>query len=53
MDSNFRTVDWAEGASIYEVNIRQYTVEGTFKAFEAHIERNGGGYIVVDAYYPY
>ena len=39
MDSNFRTVDWAEGASIYEVNIRQYTVEGTFKAFEAHIPR--------------
>ena len=39
MDANFKTVDWANGASIYEVNIRQYTVEGTFKAFEAHIPR--------------
>lgn len=26
-------------SSIYEVNIRQYTVEGTFKALESHIPR--------------
>ncbi len=30
---------WAEHASIYEVNIRQYTPEGTFRAFEAHLPR--------------
>ena len=24
---------------MYEVNIRQYTKEGTFKAFEKHLER--------------
>lgn len=39
MNANFKTVDWAADASIYEVNIRQYTPEGTFKAFEAHIPR--------------
>ena len=39
MDSNFKTVDWAYSSSIYEVNIRQYTEEGTFKAFEQHIPR--------------
>jgi glycosidase len=39
MDANFKTVDWAYTSSIYEVNIRQYTVEGTFKAFEQHIPR--------------
>lgn len=32
-------VDWAKNASIYEVNIRQYTKEGTFKAFEEHLPR--------------
>jgi len=30
---------WAAHASIYEVNIRQYTPEGTFRAFEAHLPR--------------
>lgn len=39
MDAKFKTADWAMGASIYEVNIRQYTIEGTFKAFESHIPR--------------
>ncbi len=39
MNANFKTTDWAAAASIYEVNIRQYTPEGTFKAFEAHIPR--------------
>ena len=28
---------WAKNASIYEVNIRQYTPEGTFNAFEKHL----------------
>lgn len=35
----FTTVDWAIGSNIYEVNVRQYTVEGTFKAFRKHLPR--------------
>ena len=31
--------DWATDAVIYEVNIRQYTEEGTFKAFAKHLPR--------------
>lgn len=31
--------EWSKSANIYEVNIRQYTEEGTFKAFEEHIPR--------------
>ena len=31
--------DWHKNATIYEVNLRQYTPEGTFKAFEAHVPR--------------
>ncbi|PJJ48072.1 alpha-amylase family glycosyl hydrolase [Hymenobacter chitinivorans] len=34
-----RHPEWAQNASIYEVNIRQYTPEGTVKAFEAHLPR--------------
>jgi glycosidase len=30
---------WSRDATIYEVNIRQYTPEGTFKAFEQHLPR--------------
>ncbi len=30
---------WAKSATIYEVNIRQYTPEGTFRAFEPHLPR--------------
>jgi glycosidase len=33
------SVEWAKNANIYEVNVRQYTPEGTFKAFEKHIPR--------------
>jgi glycosidase len=32
-------VAWSRNANIYEVNIRQYTQEGTFKAFAAHLPR--------------
>lgn len=39
MIDSFNQVSWANTASIYEVNIRQYTVEGTFKAFEKHLPR--------------
>ncbi|WP_205501651.1 alpha-amylase family glycosyl hydrolase [Rufibacter psychrotolerans] len=34
-----RHPEWSKNATIYEVNIRQYTPEGTFKAFEAHLPR--------------
>jgi len=34
-----RHPQWADSASIYEVNIRQYTPEGTFRAFEQHLPR--------------
>lgn len=31
--------DWSKSATIYEVNIRQYSSEGTFKAFEPALPR--------------
>ena len=31
--------EWSKNATIYEVNVRQYTPEGTFKAFEKHLPR--------------
>ncbi|MEE4197559.1 MAG: alpha-amylase family glycosyl hydrolase [Bacteroidales bacterium] len=31
--------EWSKNAAIYEVNIRQYTPEGTFNAFAGHIPR--------------
>lgn len=31
--------EWVKNAVIYEVNVRQYTPEGTFKAFETHLPR--------------
>ena len=31
--------EWSKNAVIYEVNVRQYTPEGTFKAFETHLPR--------------
>lgn len=31
--------DWSYNLSMYEVNIRQYTPEGTFAAFEEHLDR--------------
>ncbi|MEC5158561.1 alpha-amylase family glycosyl hydrolase [Chryseobacterium sp. MP_3.2] len=31
--------EWSKNATIYEVNIRQYTPEGTFKSFESHLPR--------------
>lgn len=32
-------VEWAKDAIIYEVNLRQYTPEGTFEAFRSHLPR--------------
>lgn len=31
--------DWAEDATLYEVNVRQYSDEGTFLAFAQHLPR--------------
>lgn len=31
--------EWSINANIYEVNTRQYTAEGTFDAFEEHLDR--------------
>lgn len=31
--------EWTKNATIYEVNVRQFTNEGTFKAFESHLPR--------------
>ena len=30
---------WMMQGNVYEVNVRQYTPEGTFRAFEAHLDR--------------
>lgn len=35
----FSTPEWSKNANIYEVNIRQYTPEGTFRAFMHHLPR--------------
>ena len=37
--SEVKHVDWSKNATIYEVNIRQFSKEGTFKAFEKDIPR--------------
>ncbi|MEQ1542380.1 MAG: alpha-amylase family glycosyl hydrolase [Novosphingobium sp.] len=37
--SQVRHPAWAKTATIYEVNIRQYTPQGTFRAFEPHLPR--------------
>lgn len=37
--SGFNHVPWSHQTSIYEVNIRQFTPEGTLSAFEAHLPR--------------
>jgi len=38
-DPVFAHVPWSHQASIYEVNVRQYTVQGTLAAFELHLPR--------------
>ena len=39
MEAHFNTAAWVNQSTIYEVNIRQYTPEGTFSAFVHHIPR--------------
>ena len=35
----FSPPEWSYDKAIYEVNVRQYTVEGNFKAFEKHLPK--------------
>ena len=35
----FKKADWINTTDVYEVNIRQYSQEGTFKAFEKELPR--------------
>jgi len=37
--NGFTHVEWSKDAVIYEVNVRQFTAEGTFAAFEKHLPR--------------
>ena len=37
--AQLKTPEWVQNATIYEVNIRQFTPEGTFGAFEKHLPR--------------
>jgi glycosidase len=39
MSKDFKTVDWACTTNIYEVNVRQYSDEGTFNAFAGQLNR--------------
>jgi len=38
-ETEMKHVDWSKHANIYEVNIRQYTPEGTINAFRKHLHR--------------
>lgn len=39
MNGRYIPPEWIRNSCIYEVNIRQYTPEGTFNAFAAHLPR--------------
>lgn len=39
MTNGFKPVEWAQATNIYEVNIRQYSPQGTFNAFTASLPR--------------
>jgi alpha-amylase len=39
MNSDFESLSWTHQTNIYEVNLRQYTEEGTFNAFAKHLPR--------------
>jgi glycosidase len=41
MSIAFPIVPWGNGTNVYEVNVRQYTREGTLKAFMEHMPRLG------------
>src|SRR5688572_33469204 len=35
----FKPAEWVHSTNIYEVNVRQYTAEGTFNAFQIELPR--------------
>jgi len=39
LKSAFEHPDWSRNATIYEVNVRQFSPEGTFQALETHLPR--------------
>ena len=39
MSDVFRPVEWIRSSNVYEVNLRQYTPEGTIEAFARHLPR--------------
>ncbi|WP_127130268.1 alpha-amylase family glycosyl hydrolase [Pseudoflavitalea rhizosphaerae] len=39
MARKFPAVPWMQSATVYEVNLRQYTPEGSFNAFASHLPR--------------
>jgi alpha-amylase len=39
MNEDFKTVSWSHDSNIYEVNLRQYTREGSFRSFAQHLPR--------------
>ena len=39
MPTEFKPAEWVHSSNIYEVNLRQYTKEGTFAAFASHLPR--------------
>jgi len=39
INGTFRPVSWSLDSNIYEVNLRQYTKEGSFRAFAQHLPR--------------
>ncbi len=39
MSNKFIPLDWVKSTNVYEVNVRQYTVEGTFNAFAKALPR--------------
>ncbi len=39
MSTAFPIVSWGNGTNVYEVNVRQYTKEGTLRAFRQHLPR--------------
>src|SRR5258708_2063422 len=36
---NYKQAYWIQNTNIYEINLRQYTAEGTFKAFKKELPR--------------
>jgi alpha-amylase len=39
MKSDFEAVSWSRNTVVYEVNLRQYTAQGTLEAFRPHMKR--------------